>query len=134
MSRLKYKNITIDIKDNTDKQDYDEIEKQIRNKFKDDLIGFKFAYNINEIKLGYFIKYIDNNKYNDLNELKQMKGGYLVKKTIISEDNIPLFTIKNLKKNIVWNIIPYKYLIFYEIPYLNGNMKFRQFLQKLINN
>ena len=100
----------------------DNIYKKIEIKFKDDLERYQRIDNINKLKVGNFIKYIDLN-------IKIIKYGILVKIVLYKDEKtIKYIYLKNTINNNIWRIKPSKFFIY------QRKNKNRSNLSKLIDD
>ena len=100
----------------------DNIYKKIEIKFKDELERYQRIDNINELKVGNFVKYIDLN-------IKIIKYGILVKIVLYKDEKtIKYIYLKNTINNNIWRIKPSKFFIY------QRKNKNRSNLSKLIDD
>ena len=82
------------------------ILKEIKKKYKNELINYNYIDNLENLKVGNYIKYINL-------EINKIVYGILINITNYDYNNgIRFITLKHTKNNNIWNLKPSKYYIF----------------------
>jgi hypothetical protein len=87
-------------------EDKKKIITYVVKKYYNNLIGYKYCDNPENIKKGQYVKYISN-------DMKKINYGLIINVTRMYNENVT-FTIKSTFNNSYWKIDPYKYYIFHK--------------------